>query len=130
MKGLGKMTYRMERVLRLWLMVVGMKGSIKMERNRAMGSINGLIRLVIKGSGVGILLMVLASIFGMMIGDITESGEIIICMDWGFIIWSMEINTKVNSLKQKNKATGFIIGKMVASIPDGGTMENSMVSGH
>jgi hypothetical protein len=39
----------------------------------------------------------------------------------------MEINMRDNSMKPRNKVMAYIIGKTVASIPDGGTMGNSMV---
>lgn len=86
MKDLGKMIYKMERVLKLWLMKVDMKDSMWTVKNKDMENINGPIRQFTKENGVTTLLMELGSIFGMMIGDIMVNGKTITCMDWVFII--------------------------------------------
>ena len=82
MKDIGKMILNQDKELKFGLKEASMLVNMKMERNKDMVHILGLMDLFTKETGLTIVLMVLANINGKMEDNITVTGTITICMEW------------------------------------------------
>lgn len=103
-----------------------MKACMFQARSKAMANINGLMDLLMLGSGRIIRLMGLDSIIGQMVANTGDIGEKMICMELEFIYTRMELGMKDSFKMIKKQAMDSIIGKMVANMKVIGTKVNNM----
>ena len=123
----GKKTSNMEKERKLGLMVLCMKETMYMERNKELEIFSGLMVQFIMANSSTIILKVQVNIVGLMVEATMENGVTIRCTVKVFSSGQMVGNTKVTTWKIKNKDLEYFIGQMEETILDNGQMESSMV---
>lgn len=120
MKEIGKMINRMVKAKKPGPMAQHTKAAIREELSTARAIISGQTKASITATGKITPSAVLVSTSGLMVADMKELGEIIICMGKVFIPGETVENTMVNIRMIRSMGMEFILGPME---------DNTMVSG-